>query len=199
MRAPRWFWWLLLLMVGALALVCAFHFDSQVHSWIAGHQNRSWKIFMRNVSRFGDWPAHVAVGLVSLGVAYWRGSKKWIRVLVAMLVACAIAGVSTRIIKITAGRARPSVKTEAMWSGPSLSSEYHAFPSGHTASSSAFFATLFLASSRLGLACLPILVLIAASRMYVGAHYLSDVVFAAMLGVLCAFLAARWFFSEIRK
>lgn len=196
-RAPRWFWWLLFLVVSALALVCAFHFDPQVQSWIADHQNRAAKIFMRNVSRFGDWPAHVAVGLVCLAVAYWRGSKTWMRVFLAMLVACAIAGVSTRIIKITAGRARPSVKTEAVWSGPRFDSKYHAFPSGHTASSTAFFATLFLASRRLGFACLPIPLLIATSRMYVGAHYLSDVVFAAILGVLSAFLAAGWLLLRI--
>jgi membrane-associated phospholipid phosphatase len=196
-RAPRWFWWLLFLIVGALALVCAFHFDPQVQSWIAQHQNRSWKIFMRTVSRFGDWQSHVAVGLICLGIAYWRGSKKWMRVFLAMLLACAIAGVSTRIIKISAGRARPSVKTEAVWSGPSFSSKYHAFPSGHTASTTAFFATLFLASRRFGLACLPIPLLIAASRMYVGAHYLSDVVFAAILGILSAFLAACWLLRDL--
>ena len=34
--------------------------------------------------------------------------------------------------------------------------------------------------------------LIAFSRMYVGAHYLSDVLFAAILGIMCAFLAVKW-------
>jgi undecaprenyl-diphosphatase len=103
-----------------------------------------------------------------------------------------MAGVSARAIKIATGRARPSVKTEAAWTGPRLSSKYHAFPSGHTAASTAFFATLFLASWRLGLLFVPIPALIAVSRMYVGAHYLSDITFAAMLGVSCALLAARF-------
>jgi membrane-associated phospholipid phosphatase len=36
--------------------------------------------------------------------------------------------------------------------------------------------------------------------MYVNAHYLSDVVFAAILGVLCALLTARFFLPiEDRK
>jgi undecaprenyl-diphosphatase len=188
----RWLWVLFAFVISALILVCAFHFDPLIQRWIAEHQNRGVKIFMTNVSRFGDWPAHAAVGLICLGIAYWYGSKKWTRVFAAMLLACTIAGASTRIIKITTGRARPSVKTETAWAGPRLSSEYHAFPSGHTAASSAFFTTLFFASWRLGLACAAIPALIAISRMYVAAHYLSDVVFASMLGVLCALLAARW-------
>jgi undecaprenyl-diphosphatase len=185
-----WLWLLFAFVMSALILVCAFHFDPLVQRWIADHQNRGVKTFMSNVSRFGDWPSHAALGLAGLGIAYWRGSKKWVRVFAAMLLACAIAGVSARAIKIATGRARPSVKTEAPWSGPRLGSKYHAFPSGHTAASTAFFATLFFVSWRLGLACIPIPALIAVSRMYVAAHYLSDVVFAAILGVLCALLAA---------
>jgi undecaprenyl-diphosphatase len=41
-----------------------------------------------------------------------------------------------------------------------------------------------------GLACLPIPILIGFSRMYIGAHYLSDVVCAAVVGLLCALLVA---------
>jgi membrane-associated phospholipid phosphatase len=186
----RWLWLLLFVVISALILVCAFHFDPVIQRWIAEHQNCGVNTFMSNVSRFGDWPAHAALGLAGLGIAYWRGSKKWVRVFAAMLLAIAMTGVAARAIKIATGRARPSVKTEAAWSGPRLSSKYHAFPSGHTATSTAVFTTLFFVSWRLGLACAPIPALIAVSRMYVAAHYLSDVVFAAILGVLCAFLAA---------
>jgi membrane-associated phospholipid phosphatase len=195
----RWFRLLLFLVLGALVLVCAFHFDARVQSWIAHHQNRTAKIFMRNVSRFGDWPEHAALGLILLCLAYWRGNKKWTRIFATMLIACALAGVSARVIKITSGRARPSVRSESVWNGPRISSKYQAFPSGHTAASAAFFGTLFFVSRRLGLACLPIPLLIAASRMYVGAHYFSDVVFAAIFGIMCAFLAAQWLLGPRSK
>jgi len=36
-------------------------------------------------------------------------------------------------------------------------------------------------------------ILIGVSRIYGGAHYLSDVVCAAVLGMLCAILVARFF------
>jgi membrane-associated phospholipid phosphatase len=50
---------------------------------------------------------------------------------------------------------------------------------------------LLFVSARIGVACLPIPLLIAFSRMYVAAHYLSDVVCAMILGGLCAFLVAH--------
>jgi undecaprenyl-diphosphatase len=108
-----------------------------------------------------------------------------------MLIALSIAGVAGRAIKISTGRARPSVKAEHAWNGPSLSSKYHAFPSGHVIASTAFFAVLVFASRRIGLPCLAIPILIGFSRIYIGAHYLSDVVCAAVLGILCAILVWR--------
>ena len=197
MTKKVWVRLLLFLFIGAAALICAFYFDAQVQSWIAHHQNRTAKIFMRNVSRWGDWPTHVALGVGLIVIAHLRGSKKWTRIFATMLVACALAGASARVIKITTGRARPSVRTESLWNGPHFSSKYHAFPSGHTAASTAFFGTLLFVSWRLGLALLPIPLLIAASRMYVGAHYFSDVIFAGILGIMCAFLSGCWLLGNV--
>ncbi len=188
----RWLGWLLFLALGAGLVVLAFHFDEAARSWIAAHQDRSVKIFMRSVSRLGDWPAHVALGLLGLGIAWLRGNGKWMRIFLAMLLACALAGLAARTLKIATGRARPSVKSEQVWNGPRFGSKYNAFPSGHTAASTAFFVTLVLASWRIGLATLAVPLLIATSRMYVAAHYLSDVVFAALLGALCALVMANW-------
>jgi undecaprenyl-diphosphatase len=183
--------WVAAFVIIALVLAIAFWLDPFVQNWIVQHPNRQLRLLMGDISRFGDWPEHVGLGLLLLGIAWWRGSKKWVRVFLAMLIACALAGVAARVVKIAAGRARPSVKTEVVWNGPRLSEKYHAFPSGHTAASTAFFAVLVIASWRIGFPCLLIPLLIALSRMYVAAHYLSDVVFAAILGAVCALIVAR--------
>jgi membrane-associated phospholipid phosphatase len=198
MNQSRAFWkWLCLAGCAALLIAVAFYLDGPVQNWIAQHQNRTAKIFMRNVSRFGDWPEHVALGLALVGIAWWRGSKKWRRIFLAMLLACALAGITARTIKIASGRARPSVKSEAVWNGPRLSANYNAFPSGHTAASTAFFAALLLGAGwRVAAPFLVVPILIAFSRMYVAAHYLSDVTVAAILGILCALLITRWLLKQ---
>jgi len=154
------------------------------------------RTLMLAVSRWGDWPSHIVVGSVAAAAAYVLNKRDWLRLFIAMIVACALAGAATRVTKIASGRSRPSVTAQGGWNGPSLSSKYHSFPSGHTASSVAFFAVPCFARRRMALAFLPIPLLIGASRILLDAHHLSDVVFAAMLGVLCAFLV--WRFVSIR-
>ncbi len=147
---------------------------------------------MALVSRIGDWPAHVAVGAIGAAVAFYFRRKDWLRIFLAMLIACALAGIGARVIKIATGRARPSIKTEMGWNGPRLHANYNAFPSGHTASSAAFFFSLFFARRKIGSSFLLIPLIIAAARIIAGAHYLSDVTFAAALGIASAVLAWRF-------
>ena len=183
------FYWLIGIVIAAITMVAAFYFDESVRNFMAQHQNRATHNFMRNVSRFGDWPEHFALGLALAGFAWWRGNRKWTRIFLSMLIALAIAGALGHGIKIATGRARPSVRAEEVWNR--FSTKYHAFPSGHVAASTAFFGVLFFANRRAGLACLSIPILIGFSRMYLDAHYLSDVVFATILGILCAILVGR--------
>jgi undecaprenyl-diphosphatase len=192
------FYWLIGIAIAAVAIGAAFYLDDTVWHVIQQHQNRALRSFMHNVSRFGDWPSHLVLGLFLLGIAWWRSSKKWTRIFLSMLVAMAIAGVAADVIKRAIPRARPSVKSELRWGGPRFSTKYHSFPSGHVAASMAFFGVLMFARRRIGLACLPIPILIGFSRMYIGAHYLSDVVFGAVLGMLCAFIVTRLILREHR-
>ncbi|MFN2477522.1 MAG: phosphatase PAP2 family protein [Chthoniobacterales bacterium] len=184
---------LLSVAITAAALGCAaaFYFDAGVISWVASHQDAGLRRAMKAVSRWGDWPLHVTLGLAAAGIAYLGGSRRWMRIFLTMVVACAIAGGFARVVKISTGRARPSVQTDAGWNGPRLGSKHHAFPSGHVAASSAFFGVLTFACWRAGAALLLIPGLIAFSRMYIGAHHFSDVVCAAVLGLICAWLVSR--------
>jgi membrane-associated phospholipid phosphatase len=193
----RTFYWLIGIAITAIAIGAAFYLDDTVWHLILQHQNRSARNFMQAVSRFGDWPSHVVLGLLLLAIAWWRGSKKWTRIFLSMLLAMAIAGMAGHVIKRAVPRARPSVKSELRWGGPRFSTKYHAFPSGHVGASTAFFGVLIFARRRIGFACLPIPILIGFSRMYIGAHYLSDVVCAAVLGFLCALLVAHFFLRQI--
>ena len=192
MKRSSVFYWLLGIMIATVAIATAFHFDTAVSDFMAHHRNRVVYNFMVNVSRFGDWPEHFALGLILAGVAWWRGNKKWTRIFLSMLIALAIAGVVGRGIEIATGRARPSVRTEEVWNR--FSAKYNAFPSGHVTASMAFFGVLFFANRRVAVACLPIPILIGFSRIYIGAHYLSDVVCGVILGILSAVLVARLLF-----
>ena len=193
------FYWLIGIIITGIAIALSFHFDDSVRDFMMQHQNPAMRNFMRYVSFFGDWPLHAAFGLILLGLAWRRGSEDWTRIFLAMLLAMMLAGVAGTVIKHTIPRARPSVHTEIRWGGPRFSSkyEYQSFPSGHVGASTAFFGVLLIARRRVGFACLPIPILIGFSRMYIGAHYLSDVVCAAILGALCALVVAYFLLLPI--
>ena len=191
------FYWLIGIAIAALAIALGFYFDDTVRDFMAEHQTPALRSFMRYVSLVGDWPSHVAFGLLLLAIAWMRDSKKWTRIFLAMLIAMSLAGVTGNVIKRTIPRPRPSVHTDMRWGGPRFSSKYHSFPSGHVDASTAFFCTLFLANRRIGLACFLIPILIGLSRMYLGAHYLSDVVCAAVLGIFCALIVAHFLLLPI--
>jgi len=190
------FYWLIGIVIAAIAIATAFYFDDAVRDFMAQHQDPMMRNFMRSVSFYGDWPSHLGLGLILLGIAWRRQSKKWMRIFLSMLMALAIAGVIGRGIQIATGRARPSVRTEEVRNR--FSAKYNAFPSGHVAASTAFFGVLVFARRRIGLACLPIPILIGLSRMYLGAHYLSDVICAAVLGIVCAAVVWRFLLRDPR-
>jgi hypothetical protein len=62
-----WFWTIGCL-VAAIILAAAFWLDPIMRDWVVAHQDRSLRQIMQFVSRFGDWPEHLTVGLVLL----WR-------------------------------------------------------------------------------------------------------------------------------
>jgi undecaprenyl-diphosphatase len=196
-KRGAFFYWVIGIAVTAIVIALAFYFDEAVRNFVVQHQNPAMQNFMLNVSRFGDWPEHFLLGLALFSVSRWRRNRKWVRIFLSMLIALSIAGLAGRAIKVTTGRARPSVKYEQMWNGPSWSSKYHSFPSGHVDASVGFFGVLLLAHWRIGLPCLTIPLLIGFSRIYISAHYLSDVVCAAVLGILCALLVFQFVFPKI--
>lgn len=185
--------WLIIIALAVIAIIAALFVDNAVAAWITAHSSPALRHFMEVVSRVGDWPAHVVLGFVLLTIAWLSGSKRWTRIFLAMLAACALAGIVARAGKIAIGRPRPSVHSEETWSGPSLRPKFNAFPSGHTASSTAFFVILLIAAGwRIASPLLLIPLVIALSRMIVAAHYLSDVIGGLAVGTIAALLVADW-------
>lgn len=185
--------------LGALLLVVAFRLDASVHRWQQAHRWRNIAQLSRNVTRATDWPAHIAVGLILAGIAWRRGNQKWTRIFLAMLLSAALAGLVAYGLKVSTGRVRPSVRVEKVWHGPDSRSNYQSFPSGHTAASAGFFAVLFFVSCRIGLLCFVISLFVGFTRIFLGAHYLSDVVAALLLGILAAVVVTQLIIPKIEN
>ena len=149
----------------------------------------------RLVTRLGD-PLPVTVVSLVMVVALWARGRR--RMALYVLAARVGALVLSQGLKAVVGRARP------VFDAPVASAFGLSFPSGHALGGSAFW----LSTAVLVLPLVPrarravlatavaVALLIAASRVLLGVHYLSDVVAGLVLGIgwtcVCTSLFALW-------
>ncbi len=143
------------------------------------------------VTQLGETWVVVIAGLVVIAIEWIRRPGRYVT---ALFLIAVIAGdkIVTTTVKELADRARPTLNPIAQTLGPS-------FPSGHTSTAAAFFAALALIAGRgrsapgralLAGGAVAIGVAVACSRVFLGVHWLSDVIAGLALGwawfALCA-------------
>lgn len=116
-------------------------------------------------------------------------NNTWLRDTGIMMIASVTSsGLLQTIAKEAVGRSRPGSGRGAFSFKPFGGAEYHSFPSGHTMLS---VANSWILARQVNFMPLKIVfyslpVLTGASRVYVGAHWLSDIVLGSALGIACA-------------
>lgn len=165
--------------------------DRAVTLAVRGLQTPMLDRFFRNLTNLGDFRFLTPACLLVVGVLWVRGRR-----VSGLLFAGSVLGgfVLETLMKIALHRSRPD-----LW--PALVTEKtFSFPSGHATMTTLFFggaaAVVFHATKKRGYriaavtAAAAIILAVAFSRVYLGAHWLTDVVAGILLGlfwvVLCA-------------
>ena len=183
--------WIIFSGFAAVLLIASFYFDASVGHFVSDHQSSRLRNVGRLISHYGDWPQHALLGAILWIIAYVLRSRRWQRIVVMMLVASVMGGLTADIVRGVTGRPRPSTHVSDGWYGPHLDYKYNAFPSGHAAASTAFFGVLLFVEWPIGVVALLIPIAVGWARIYIGAHHFSDVVASAIVGILSAYLAQR--------
>jgi len=110
-----------------------------------------------------------------------------------LFLAIALPGLCVTIVKRLIGRVRPSDSGPFAYVPWSWRHEYASLPSGH--STTAFAAAVAIAAlwPRMRIPMLIYAAIIAASRVIITAHFVSDVVAAAFVGAFGAILVRNWY------
>lgn len=175
--------WLLFV---ALAIVVStsdtFSVDQSVLTWAGEHRSSALTSAMRTVTWLGSATVLYPATLV-LALYWWQRERDWRAgaMLAASLVgSTALYSVFKRIVERPRPPAHEALGTYPHWS----------FPSGHATQCMAFFAMLlviacFAGRARLRLwaiAAVAVVLVVGASRIYLGAHWLTDVLGGYALG-----------------
>jgi undecaprenyl-diphosphatase len=156
--------------------------DRQVAGWAGDHASTLSTRILDVVTGLG-MTATIIVLTVATAI---YGIVRWRRPSIALFLVLVVAGqlLISNLIKAGVARTRPAIHPLAGFSGPS-------FPSGHSTAAAATFAAIALVLGRgrpskvraaLGGVAAGIAVAVACSRVFLGVHWVSDVVAGLALG-----------------
>ncbi len=167
--------------------------DTRLADWLHDHASPGWTTFFESVTFLGNVPTLAAFALVSAIVLAVRGHRAELQLLL-------LAAVGTQIL--TLGLKLGFERERPFFPDPLATESSYSFPSGHASVSLAVYGTIgFILARHLddrraqiaSLAAAAVLVgLVGFSRLYLGVHFLSDVVAGFSVGLawvaLCAVL-----------
>jgi undecaprenyl-diphosphatase len=148
----------------------------RVHRWRAP---RWFRVLMIVSTRGGDGWLWYALGLI----LFFFGGDERFQAIGAAVTAAAAGVFLFRLLKHSSRRKRPCEFEPHCWASI-LPPDKYSFPSGHTITAFAVALSVGLFYPQLLVALLVAAVLIAASRIILGMHFLSDVVAGGVLGSL---------------
>ena len=154
--------------------------DAEVTRWMVAHRSEALTSLMLGISALHE-PGWVGLWAACFGMVLWRRHERFWLLTLALTVGGGM--LLNQGLKLLYRRARPVLDD------PLVMLHSFSFPSGHTAGATLFYGVLagYLAyvvrtrAERTGViaAAIALVALVGASRVYLGAHYLSDVVAAA--------------------
>ncbi len=112
--------------------------------------------------------------------------------------AVAFSGIATKILKTAIGRARPKLLEADIYqfNPVTFKHDWNSMPSGHSTTAFTVAAALFILFPNLRVLWILLGIALAASRVVINAHYLSDVVAGAAVGALSSYVVAAIFIRQ---
>jgi len=156
----------------------------RLNQWEAPHWIRKWTVL---ASRGGDGWLWSAIGLILL----LFGGPRRFDALAAGFVSVGVSQLTFFVLKRIIGRERPCATEPHCWS-LLLPSDRFSFPSGHSITAFAIALSLGFYYPALLVGLLFCAASVAASRVILGLHYLSDVVAGLLIGALIGMAAFAW-------
>jgi undecaprenyl-diphosphatase len=181
--------------------------DWLTQTWFTQHRGQpALETLMRDVTVLGGLWVLVLVVVFSVGLLVALQRRRTAAFLMLAAVSGAVLG---RLVKVEIHRVRPPT----YHAGTQFLTSIYSFPSGHSMMSAIIYLTLALMLAAVirrrrlqiyVITCSLLLVgLIGVSRLYLGAHYLSDVVAGWTAGLLwallCRWIEARWVLRSERR
>jgi membrane-associated phospholipid phosphatase len=204
------------MLASGLGIVLAVAFmivfvDRPITLYLAEHLDPNLAAFFHAVTEIGNGSVYISASALFWLCFRWLAAQssepaavehfKRISAYGAFALAALLAsGAAVTILKHTLGRFRPSMLlTDGIYGMAPLGfvPKSISLPSGHTQVVWTVATILLLLKPRLGLAMIPVAILVGASRVAINVHFLSDVLLGAYIGVLVPLIVYAVFFPRL--
>lgn len=177
----------LIVLIGAGAVLLLFE-KPQIHLYINRNHSLPADYFFKIFTNFGDGLVPVFIGTVLLFFSFRKA--------LLLGISTAFAGILAQVLKrfVFTSEVRPKVyfeKVADLYFVPGVEiHSWHSFPSGHTATafSMFFILAMFIPQKWTKILFFSAAILIAYSRMYLSQHFLIDVYFGSLIGIISAII-----------
>lgn len=177
----------------AALLVIVFLFDQPIQAWVHTWRNFPTDLFVASVNPVGNGVTLLLICLLLCFASRWAGAPRLREAAGLGAVAFIAAGLLEFTIKHLVGRPRPGLAPFAILPvGPSFSSEFDSFPSGHATSAFAVATAFVRLYPRLRWPLYAFATCVALGRVYLDHHYCSDILAGVMIGVTVATALIRY-------
>jgi len=193
------------------SIVLMLTLDRPIAELIHQYTRRGDQQFWRSVSRIGESWFYVAffvfLYLGGRALFLWSAPQPAARVYAGIaraglfgLASYALSGAIVHSLKYVLGRFRPKhLIGQGDYGFAVLAGDpsYNSFPSGHAQSAFTAACVLSVLFPKAAWAFLSLAVLVAASRVLGGAHFVSDVLFGSYVGIVSVLLIRRHWFADV--
>jgi membrane-associated phospholipid phosphatase len=193
-------------ITGIIYLLCFVFFDRAVDLWLHNNYSNTWLTqsctYISYLAKSEFVALALAVGFILIIIIDPALTRRWTRNLLFICISGSIALIIGEGLKYLLGRYRPIMLFEKNLYGLHFfasQSALHSTPSGHTLRAFSLLTALSLLYRRLTVVFISVAGLIGASRVAVTAHYPSDVLFGAFIGIFTALWTYQYFFGQDNK
>ncbi|HOZ54044.1 MAG TPA: phosphatase PAP2 family protein [Bacilli bacterium] len=167
------------------------YIDKEAFSFLSSHLNDSYIDIFEIITNIVSWWSLLIICIIIFTIMY---KKKKINDFKFLLINIFSSMLITRLFKIIFQRERP------IW--PLINETGYSYPSGHTLTATCFYGTLIILVNKylkgklkifVNIFLVIMIILTGLSRIYLGVHYLSDVIAGYILGVIVLIIVYRIF------
>jgi membrane-associated phospholipid phosphatase len=162
------------------------HFDQQIASWFLNNRSYFGINIFTIISFFGNWRFLLPLMFIIVLILFFKNKKKFIIPFISVVLG---AEIITLLGKLWFQRPRPMFEV--------FKEIGFSFPSGHATIAVAFYGYLAFILIKLSnnkyklliiISTIVIIALVGFSRLYLGVHYLSDILVGYLIGLIALFI-----------